>query len=211
MTVMTFRLIVLLTTLTLAALPGAAARADEADDTRYRQLVAAAKADPNGVNYAELRAAYAKSSFYKGNASDPSSFRIEKPTAEAAVAFVDENFAIIGAHTYLLPLFPRDTLAMHIQVAAGLVTALLKGGIRGLTPETAIKVLTVSEEYDLMGLLKVKPNGQALVERNGTPYDRLSVTKTAPDGAPFNFDLWFDLTDLFAANNAQRAKPARRP
>ena len=84
------RRIVHVTAVVLAVSHAGLVGAGEADDARYRQLVAAAKANPDSVDYVELRAVYAKSSFYKGDASDPASFRVARPTPEVAAAFVEE-------------------------------------------------------------------------------------------------------------------------
>jgi hypothetical protein len=177
--------------------------ADDATLTRYRQLVAAAKANPSAVNFSELRSAYVKSGLYKGDGSDPMSFFLTKPIPARVSEFVDDNFAIVGTHLYVLSTYPVDApeRAMHTQALARIVAAMI-ARTDGKSPESAIRILTVSEEYDLIRLLKLAPRGQALITQNGIPYDRMSVASTSAGAEPIRFELWFDLTDLFAANRA---------
>jgi len=177
--------------------------ADDATMARYRQMVSAAKASPDTVNFSELRSAYVKSGIYKGNASDPMAFFLSKPAPERVSEFVDDNFAIVGTHLYALSTYPAGApeRAMHAKMLAKIVAAML-AGTNGKSPESAIHILTVSEEYDLVRLLKLAPRGQALITQNGIPYDRMSVTQTSAGAEPVGFELWFDLTDLFAANGA---------
>jgi hypothetical protein len=56
----------------------------------------------------------------------------------------------------------------------GLIDSILKSG-DGLRPETAFKVITVDEEYILLGFLGLKCEGQALLKIEGHAYDRLEV------------------------------------
>ena len=60
-------------------------------------------------------------------------------------------------------------------VEFGLLDSILKTG-DGKTPETAMLVADVSEEYVVIGLGGQRPGGQALVNRNGKVYDQMTVT-----------------------------------
>ncbi|MFO1183522.1 MAG: hypothetical protein U1E56_01890 [Bauldia sp.] len=181
-------------------------RADEAADARYRVLLAAAKSDPASVDFREFRATYAKSSRYKGDSSDPLVFAMSKPTAEQAAAFVDDNFVILGTQTFAASRYPQGSpeRQFHLAVAARILGAMLAGR-DGRSADSAIRVLTVTEEYTAIGLLGLQRRGtQSLRNVNGKPYDTHAVAKDTPGGAPQEFDLWFDLTDLFAANAQNR-------
>ncbi|CAN5294150.1 hypothetical protein BH10PSE14_BH10PSE14_15900 [soil metagenome] len=64
----------------------------------------------------------------------------------------------------------------------------------GATKETAFKVRSVDEEYQILRALHCKPGLQSLIIGDDNhPYDMLDVT--APDGT--RRQLWFDIKSFF--------------
>ena len=64
----------------------------------------------------------------------------------------------------------------------------------GATKETAFKVKSVDEEYQILRALHCRPGVQSLIIGDDNhPYDMLEVT--APDGA--KRQLWFDIKSFF--------------
>lgn len=180
-----------------SALP---ALSGEVEDAAYVAAVEAAKADIANADFGELRALYFSSRFYKGRESEPYNLLAEDPKRppEEISAFVDENFALMSAHTVALRLLvpeksdPRRQL--HSKAGLGLMRAVLeqveKKGTALIFP-----VLAVSEEYFFLNVLELKSKEQSLVEEDGRFYDVLKCVN--PKGEML--ELWFDVTPLFAA------------
>lgn len=64
----------------------------------------------------------------------------------------------------------------------------------GATKETAFKVKSVDEEYQIVRALHCRAGGQSLIIGDDNhPYDMLEVT--TPDGA--KRQLWFDIKSFF--------------
>ena len=81
-----------------------------------------------------------------------------------------------------------ETINAYIQVLM-LYSAIASTG-DGKTPETAFHVICVPDEYALMEMFGVIPNGQALIEKQGRSYDRMDLEENE-----FGMEaLYFDIT-----------------
>jgi hypothetical protein len=65
----------------------------------------------------------------------------------------------------------------------------------GKTRETAYKVKSVGDEYEILRRLKLRPDVQSLImDDKGRPYDMLSAIDPATGG---KVELWFDISAFF--------------
>jgi uncharacterized phage-associated protein len=77
----------------------------------------------------------------------------------------------------------------HRKIADGLVASILKSGT-GKSPETAYKVISISEEYMALLYLELSATEQSLIEENGRFYDLI----TAKDLNGKTHEIYFDIT-----------------
>jgi hypothetical protein len=94
--------------------------------------------------------------------------------AEKALA---KNFADVNAHYVAAIAFMctgNEKVWYHRNLFEKLLES-IKISCDGKTPETAYVVISVMEEYALLGYLGYEMEMQALVPRNGHMYDRMSV------------------------------------
>ena len=93
-----------------------------------------------------------------------------------------------------------DATPATVPTAAPLPSDLPKGIAKilakadGSTPENAIKVRSVGQEYEIIRALGYRPGSQALVTDKGKAYDRLTVTH-AQTGEQREF--WFDISSFY--------------
>ena len=167
-------------------------------DHEYSALVATAKGDPQHVDFARLRELYAKSSFYRKDASDPMNLRVPgaTPSADAIEKFVSDNYGLLSTHIVAVDLlkYGKDTPAFteHLTAATMIFAAIAKEG-DGQSAKTAFKVLAISEEYDICALMRVHVDEQAVMTQDGTSYDVLTVTGGKGD----KHELWFDISAFY--------------
>lgn len=176
--------------------------ADNGVDHQYEAMVNEALANPESVNYMEMRALYAKSRYYKRYDSDPENFRaaalLGKTVPDDDVRrALKEDFALPGVHLYALGHHFKDALSkeeisLNTKVFVKLVEAIVKTG-SGVTKDQATKVLVVSEEYLLIRALQAKNLNQRLVTDRDRRFDVQRVQ--LKNGK--QLDLWFEVTDLF--------------
>jgi hypothetical protein len=169
----------------------------------YEELVAQAKQGKADIDYAALRIAYADSKFYDGYNSDVVNLREPFQKAftdgdcESAVkqgqAILEKNYVFIDAHFVLSICYHQlgqtEQSERHTAAARGLLKAILASG-DGKTPETAFVVISVAEEYSLIGVQGSKKLQQALINKNGHSYDLLTVVNKSggKDEIYFNVD-----------------------
>lgn len=154
----------------------------------YETLLAAAKANPEHADYKALRDAYAESADYNPllNQTDEHKavFKVIKAEdwvqgavkAEAALAvdWTDLNMHMLAALAYHR-LGNEAKAKPHVQAATGLFTSIVNSG-DGKTTKTAYSVITIAEEYSVLGILHLTRTKQELLEIDGHRYDRLDVT-----------------------------------
>jgi hypothetical protein len=187
----------LLAAVLLVAIGGAALSAG------YEELVAQAKQGKADIDYAALRIAYADSKFYDGYNSDVINLRgpFQKAFAdgdcESAIrqgqAILEKNYVFIDAHFVLSVCYRRlgqtEQSERYTAAARGLLKAIFASG-DGKTPETAFVVISVAEEYSVIGVQGSKKLQQALINKNGHSYDLLTVANKSggKDEIYFNVD-----------------------
>lgn len=193
------------------SLAGYAAEDRTEADGRYQQLVKEAHENIAAANFAEIRAAYGKSSFIEAYGADSlwkDLVRLAKKAfkdndAEAEKAYrklLREDFAYylthinaMDAHDKLKADLDRD---FHRQAARGLLGALFASG-DGKTPETAFEVLDLDEENYILRHYQLKKEGQELVHMKNHAYD-LITAKDVETGE--KFEIYFQI-DIVISNS----------
>lgn len=198
--------------LLFALLPARPAAAfDAASEARYQSLLAAAKAPGDQpVDWAVLREAYANSAefdltgartdaarkamFAAVNANDPKTALVQ------AKLILAQDYVDIDAHLVAdlasHKLGDEATASHEHAIVLGLLRSIRTSD--GASPGTALKVITVGEEYAMMRAFDMTVTGQALVQDGGHSYDRLTVTD--PNGKPLT--IYFLVDSIVAAESA---------
>ena len=167
------------------------AKAGDPDiDYRALRFAFAAKPDfnPYGKAGAEHRAAMMKA-YSAGDCAT---------AVKEAVEFFEASFGSIDGHIVSDICNGRlrndAERARHHAIAAGLIHSITDFG-DGKSQETAYVVISVDEEYSLLGVLGLNLGRQSLIKAEGHMFDQLDVTTT--DGQPRS--LLFNIDRVFAA------------
>jgi hypothetical protein len=97
---------------------------------------------------------------------------------------------MIAAALLLLLAVPQAPLRVQNDRIAKVM-----GKTDGKTRETAYKVKSVDDEYEILRRLGLRPNGQSLVmDDKGHPYDMLQAVDPATGK---EVELWFDIGSFF--------------
>jgi hypothetical protein len=153
----------------------------------YEELLALAR-QGKAIDYATLRNAYAGSQSYDPYNTAIASFRppMQKAFAEGdcegvikqGQAILERNYVFIDAHMALGICYRRlgqaEQAERHTSAARSLLRAILASG-DGKTPKTAFVVISVAEEYSVLGLQGARKVQQALIQSEGRSYDLLTV------------------------------------
>lgn len=118
--------------------------------------------------------------------------------AKSAKEILDVNFTNMYAH-YVVTLdttADSTTIAFHNAVLKGLFDSIYHSG-KGISEETALYVINISEEYDFIGFLGFKFDRQSLVEKDGHYYDLMEASNGATGEARKEYRIYFDVTDFF--------------
>lgn len=192
------RLVVLLLA-TATAIWSGAAGAGPADE-QFETLLQGVKTQPLTADYAGLRALYVKTDTYNPYAPRPKFGRLINEQRwdeliDTAQPVLAKDFMWTEGH-FLMSLAASklgraEQAAFHRAVYAGMVRALTASG-DGRTPETAWRVLEVSEEYFLLMLMGLRSHGQALFPVGDHKVYRLEVEGNGQRGF-----LFFDVTDAY--------------
>lgn len=153
----------------------------------YYSLVKKLKSNDTNIDYAALRIAYTKTKDYMpyggdSSAKDAAMDALNKKNyaealkqAETALAKnyvdMDTHFVCFVAHREL---GNAEKSAFHKAVFKGLVQSISASG-DGATPETAIVVISVPEEYVFFRAKGFKPDKQSEISVNGHDYDKMEV------------------------------------
>jgi hypothetical protein len=143
----------------------------------YDDLLAAAKADPEGTDFHTLRMAYTRTEGYAPYMQDAEGVKqlreaLRDGNAEDALDAIDhllaQNYLDIEAHMAADYVFTNleayDESDYHRAFARGLIQAILATG-DGRDYDTAFIVLNVSEEYTVLRVMGLVPTRQRLIER----------------------------------------------
>ena len=172
----------------------------------YDQIVGQIKAGDLAVDYDRLRQAFAQGPGY--DPYDGQERRLASEMREArragrcpeAIAKADEilaaNFTSIDAHLHrkscLEEAGDQAGADRALTIARGLVESILRSG-NGRTPETAMTVISIAEEYNVLSFLNLRRLRQSAIRVGDSTYDRLEVQ--AP-GSPETSFIWFNIDHL---------------
>lgn len=170
-------------TIALALLLATPAVADEKADAEFAKLYAEAWKDPAKADFAKLKAAFVETSKYHPYSMEKDERAAVKkalddndPAAaiKAMDAVIDKKPLNIDHHAFAAFLCEKydqkDKAAKHKGMTEGLMKSMLEGH-DGKSFEGAIPVLEIGEEYWLLGVMKTKSKGQALMMNEGHRYD----------------------------------------
>lgn len=154
---------------------------------KYQTLLDRVKQGDTTVDFLELRRAYSDSpSFIDTGNSDDSKKMYDafnrKDYAGAlkyAQKILDINYCDIDAqHTAYLAyreLNDAEHADFHHNISHNLIQSILRTG-DGKSPETAMEVITVREEYVILIVMGLQPSKQSVVSSSGHQYDRMEAT-----------------------------------
>jgi hypothetical protein len=200
--------------LALLLVSSAAAIAAEDGNSKYQDILGAAKSG-QPVDWQAFRFAYAESAGF--DVTGMKSAATRKAMNEAlrandyagAIAqanlILNENYTDIDAHVVSdvanMKLGNTDEAKKQHAIAVGLLRSIRTGD--GKTPETAFTVITVHEEYSLIGVLGMRRQRQAVFSNGGHNYDVLDVVDK--DGLSQKF--YFQIDRVLAAEAALLEHP----
>jgi hypothetical protein len=169
----------------------------------YQALVVRAKAGDASVDYGALRRAYTGEPGYSGYGG------IDKQAAFGALqagkndealklaeAALADCYADIDAHIVAASanraLGRQQQADAEAVIARGLIGSIAAGG-DGKSARTAYHVITVREEYVMLGIAGLRPAGQSL-RNDGGIFDVLAVEDLATGAKS---EIWFDISSFF--------------
>jgi len=168
----------------------------------YDALLDRARLRPPDVDFGELRMAYARSERYRPYSRYPDEDRAMQEALEArdwravleiAETALAQNYVRARPHFWAMTangnLGRAAAAAHHRAVMEGLLRSIVASG-DGRTPATAMVVIDVQEEYDVMTFLGVRSRVQGLMREGSRAFDRHTVE--GRDGA--ESALYFDVS-----------------
>jgi ankyrin repeat protein len=181
-------------------------RGADVKDSDYYSLVKQVTNNVH-VDFRVLRLAYTKTKDYKPYDSDDSTKNAASDalkrtnlveTIRLAESVLAKNYVDLDAHILCKiaygEMWNSEKYDFHSAVLKGLAGSLYASG-DGTTPETAIVVISVREEYFFMDANRLKMIKQCLITANGHAYDKVDVEnkKTAEKTVIyFNIDIPYD-------------------
>jgi hypothetical protein len=189
---------------TTAVMAGQNGTGADVNNPDYYGLVKKLKNNDKNVDFKALRLSYTKTQDYKPYGADDSAKDAafdalnKKNYAEAvrqAESVLETNYVDLDAHLLCRIAYREmgnlEKYAFHNSVLKGLVSSLYASG-DGTTPEEAIVVISVQEEYFLMNANGLKSIKNSSFTANGHHYDKMDVEnkKTAEKMVIyFNIDI----------------------
>jgi hypothetical protein len=153
----------------------------------YASLLERAKRSDPTLDFKELRMAYTETKDYSPYSNDREALRavvaalVSKEYDKAltqADKILSSNYVDINAHFGAFAahkaLQHADQSAFHRFMFDGLLKSVVNSG-DGKTEETAFIVISTDEEYVLFDFLGLRPTGQALVNKDGHSYDKMTA------------------------------------
>lgn len=180
--------------------PSAPPPAPNAD--KYHELLARLQGRDTSIDFTALRLAYAASPEYAPYGSDADLHRdslnvaLGKRDYRRVVSEADAALAIdyLDVRTHVLRAYASDQLgdtvaaAWNRAVAARLVQSIMQSGSG--TAESPYVVISVAEEYAVLGMMNYQPGMQALGECGSRPCDILDATqRDTQEKRTFHFDI----------------------
>lgn len=191
---------VLMSFVLLASGPGAFV---PKDGDAYSRLVAQAETEDPATDFKALRLAWMDSAAKKRADTFAMREQLGKAVqkrdldrvAELARGILAKEYVNLQAHTLLqqvCEIRKDDACANHeAYVLKGLLDSITGSG-DGKSAKTAFLVISIEEEYFVMGEKDLRVSQQALVMQDQKPFDVLSAS--GPGGAQ---DVWFDISLFF--------------
>lgn len=187
-----------------AIISGSVLEGSAPSQNNYETLAANVKSGHTDIDYKALRIAYSQTSLYNPYGRDentPLMFEAlqQKEFAKAiqyAQSVLEKNYVDIDAH-YVLSLAYGETgdakrSGFHQSVAMGLIDSI--AAQNGSSPETALQVINVREEYIMLDVVGLEIQKQTLQRINDKSYDVLDVINRESGQS---FTLYFDVTIPF--------------
>jgi len=163
---------------TLVLLSGLALGQNDASK-KYNALADRLRSGDQTVNFTEFRAAAADAGIdsdpeARSKLFDAAKNRDFPKMLDAANLVLKSNYADLDAH-YFAKIAAKqvgkpELAEFHDWVEMGLLNALRSTG-DGKTPETAMKVISVHEEYFILRMMRQQPSMQSLSTCKGNPCD----------------------------------------
>jgi hypothetical protein len=176
----------------------------------YEALVARLKAGDLKVDFGALRDAYAESTGYAPYGGSFDAARQDmikaanahdcKTSLANAEKVLDAIYIDILSHTLSARCYQSDgdsaKAEFHRSVARGLYDAIVATG-DGKTPKTAFAVVTINEEYDVLGIRDLDLETQSLVYNDGHAYDAMKAKSESGEEMTLYFQIdrpmqWMD-------------------
>jgi hypothetical protein len=185
--------------------PGAGPRAS------YDQIVKRLESGNLAINFARFRASFVEEEIY-----DPDDRELDRLVRSTDKCMIEGDWhgALRDIHRFLkkckacpyvhavaadayMHIGQEEQSRFHAAIAGGLYTAMRSPG-DGLSEKSAVKVLFIFEEYQLLTMLGFRLDSQAFMETGGRAFDVMTVSKF--DGSDKR-DFYFDVTWLVASRN----------
>lgn len=212
-----------------ALLTAAAGWALCASAASYAELLAQAKSDAASVDFTALREAYAGSTQYNPYDREISALWSSMLTAygkndcaaalQDAGAILAKNYLFIDAHVLFVTcraqVIEPAQVKQHDAMARGLLRSIMASG-DGKSAETAFVVISVAEEYSLLGVTCLRPVRQHLLQKDGHKFDVLEAVDTAGRATSVYFNIdrpaaWFTRQQQRISRIAEPPTPAGSP
>lgn len=189
-----------LLTILLSAAYAQAGQDAGANQKEFDELLARVKKSDAAVDFGQLRTLFTKLDSYGPLSPDTKEMfaALRQGDYKTALKRVDEILAenYLDAHAHYVGMIAAEKLgdaprgAHHRYVEKGILDSILSSG-DGKTPETAFKVIFVSEEYALLRSLGLQSQQQDLVDIDGHSFDLLTVNNPKTEAVSrvfFNID-----------------------
>lgn len=170
----------------------------------YQTLVTKVKNGDTHIDFGALRIAYTQTSQYNPYGKDenvPLMFEaLNRQEFSKAIQYaqsvLEKNYVDIDAHYVLLSAYGEtgnnERSEFHRSVAMGLIDSIATGD--GSSPETALKVINVREEYIMLNIAGLEMQKQTLQQFNDKNYDVFDVINRESGQT---FTLYFDVSIPF--------------
>jgi hypothetical protein len=215
--------LVLVSVLGFPSLSTSAARHEpDNPDRTFAAELAAARLDPEHVDFRRLRHLFAATSEFDPAAAvafDPAPVEYELKNGERAAALVALDRALAGrwtdiaAHDYAITACEKtgfsDRARLHRAFLDGLARSILDSG-DGRTPETAWHVISEAEEALLLHALHCRLEKCVTLEHHGQALHRLTARDTR-DGRSFEIYVNVDIPHRWHERHAHRRQDNPSP
>jgi hypothetical protein len=177
----------------------------ESKQKEYDELITRVKKGDTSVDFSHLRFLYTELDSYGPLSPDTKEMfaALREGDYKKALKQVDEILAenYLDTHAHFAGMIAADKLgdaarsAHHRYVEKGILDSILRSG-DGKSPDTAYKVIFISEEYALVRSLGLETQQQDLIELQGHTFDVLTVSD--PESKAVS-KIWFGIDPITAA------------